>query len=134
MWMSEAAHKAGVNVQTLRYYERRGLLPTLPRRASGYREVTDETVRIVRFIKRAQRLGFSLEEIEVLLKLRRNSGANRQRVRALAERQVGLVEEKIAELERMRNALRTLVSSCRHAGTLACPVIEALDEELGTDA
>ena len=75
MWISEAAEQAGVNIQTLRYYERRGLLPKAPRRASGYREFPDDAVRIVRFIKRAQDLGFSLDEVEELLRLRRHSAA-----------------------------------------------------------
>ena len=59
MTMGQAAAQAGVNVQTLRYYERRGLLPRPNRRGSGYRELTSETVRVVRFVKRAQALGFS---------------------------------------------------------------------------
>ena len=74
MWISEAAEQAGVNVQTLRYYERRGLLPKPPRQTSGYREFPDDAVRVVRFIKRAQELGFSLNEVEELLRLRRQSG------------------------------------------------------------
>src|SRR4029453_6945820 len=88
MWISEAAEQAGVNVQTLRYYERRGLLPKAPRRSSGYREFPDDAVRIVRFIKRAQELGCSLDEVEELLRLRRNSGRHRVRIRALAERRI----------------------------------------------
>jgi DNA-binding transcriptional MerR regulator len=127
MWVSEAARKAGVNVQTLRYYERRGLLPKAPRRPSGYRELPDETVRIVRFIKRAQQLGFSLDAVEVLLRLRRDSGRNRQQIRTVAQGQMQQIDKKIAELERMRAALRKLVSSCRYGGTLHCPLIEALD-------
>jgi Hg(II)-responsive transcriptional regulator len=133
MWMSEAAERAGVNVQTLRYYERRGLLPKPPRRASGYREVPEETVRIVRFIKRAQQLGFSLDEVEVLLRLRRQSGRNRQQIRSLAERQMRDIDKKIEELERMRAALRKLVSSCRDGGTPNCPLIEALNGEDGDE-
>ncbi len=70
MWITQAARQAGVNVQTLRYYERRGLLPKPARRESGYREYTPEAVLIVRFVKRAQDLGFSLDEVEQLVKLR----------------------------------------------------------------
>ena len=70
MRIGAAAERAGVNVQTLRYYERRGLLPRPPRRTSGYREFPDEAVRVVRFVKRAQDLGFTLDEIEELLRLR----------------------------------------------------------------
>ena len=133
MWVSEAAERAGVNVQTLRYYERRGLLPKPPRRASGYREVPEETVRIVRFIKRAQQLGFSLDEVEVLLRLRRQSGRNRQQIGSLAERQMRDIDKKIEELDRMRAALRKLVSSCRDGGTPNCPLIEALNGEDGDE-
>jgi Cu(I)-responsive transcriptional regulator len=127
MWISEAAEQAGVNIQTLRYYERRRLLPKAPRRASGYREFPDDAVRIVRFIKRAQDLGFSLAEVEELLRLRRQSGRNRARVRSVAEEKIQQIDKKVAELERMKRALQTLVHSCRDGATLDCPIIEALD-------
>jgi len=127
MWIGEAAEQAGVNVQTLRYYERRGLLPKPPRRTSGYREFPDDAVRVVRFIKRAQDLGFSLDEVEELLRLRRQSGRNRSRIRAVAERRMRQIERKIAELERMKRALDTLVHACHEGTALECPIIEALD-------
>jgi Hg(II)-responsive transcriptional regulator len=127
MWIGEAAEQAGVNVQTLRYYERRGLLPKPPRRASGYREFPDDAVRVVRFIKRAQELGFSLDEVEDLLKLRRGSRLNRKQIRSVAERRVRQIEQKITELARMRAALRRLVHACHEGTTLDCPIIEALD-------
>lgn len=133
MWVSEAAERAGVNVQTLRYYERRGLVPKPPRRASGYREVPDATVRIVRFIKRAQQLGFSLDEVEVLLRLRHQSGRNREKIRTVAERQMRDIDKKIEELERMRAALRKLMISCRDGRTPQCPLIEALNGEDGDE-
>ena len=128
MWISEAAEQAGVNIQTLRYYERRGLLPKAPRRASGYREFPDEAVRIVRFIKRAQDLGFSLDEVEELLRLRRQSSRNRGRIRGVAEEKIAQIEQKIAELERMKRALQTLVHSCHSGEALDCPIIEALEK------
>ena len=128
MWISEAAAQAGVNVQTIRYYERRGLLPRPVRRTSGYRELDPEAVRRVRFIKRAQDLGFTLDEIAELLKLRAARPQSRARVRAIADRRRMQVEQKIAELTRMRDALQMLSSQCQHGGTLHCPIIEALDE------
>jgi Hg(II)-responsive transcriptional regulator len=128
MWISEAAEQAGVNIQTLRYYERRGLLPKPPRRASGYREFPDDAVRIVRFIKRAQDLGFSLDEVEELLRLRRQSARNRNRIRAVATEKIGQIEQKVAELERMKRALQTLVHSCHAGAALDCPIIEALEK------
>jgi len=132
MWISEAAERAGVKAQTLRYYERRGLLPKAPRRTSGYREFPDEAVRIVRFVKRAQELGFSLDAVEELLGLRRHSGRNRQRIRSVAERRIRQIDQKIAELQRMRRALRTLVHTCHEGTTLECPIIEALDGEVAS--
>jgi Hg(II)-responsive transcriptional regulator len=130
MWISEAAEQAGVNVQTMRYYERRGLLPTPPRHRSGYREYPAEAVRVVRFVKRAQDLGFSLDEVGELLGLRRRSERNRQRIRTVAERRIRQIEQKIAELDRMRRALQTLVHSCHEGNTLECPIIEALEGEV----
>jgi len=127
MRIGTAAEQAGVNVQTLRYYERRGLLPRSPRRLSGYREFPDDAVRIVRFIKRAQDLGFTLDEIEELIRLRSDKRRDRSRVRAVAERRLRQVDRKIAELERMRAALRHLVHRCTAGSTLECPIIEALD-------
>jgi Hg(II)-responsive transcriptional regulator len=127
MWISEAAEQAGVNVQTLRYYERRGLLPKPPRRTSGYREFPEDSVRVVRFIKRAQDLGFSLDEVQDLLRLRRQSPRNRARIRAVAEQKIEQVDRKIAELERMKGALASLVHACHDGTTIECPIIEALD-------
>ena len=131
MWISEAAEQAGVNVQTIRYYERRGLLPAPPRRRSGYRELPEETVRRVRFIKRAQELGFSLDEIGELLRLRSAKPNSRTRVRALAERRVKQIEQKIAELDALRKALQTLVHRCHEGTTLECPILEALEQSSG---
>jgi DNA-binding transcriptional MerR regulator len=117
-----------VNIQTIRYYERRGLLPRSPRRVSGYREFPDETIRVVRFIKRAQELGFSLDEVAELLRLRRQHGRDRRKVRAVAERRIAQIDQKIAELERMRAALHHLTHACRAGTTLECPILEALDQ------
>ena len=114
-------------MQTLRYYERRGLLPRPPRRDSGYRELPDEAVRVVRFIKRAQELGFSLDEVEELLKLRNDKRRDRVRVRGVAERRVRQIDRKIAELQAMKRALGHLLHCCRAGSTLECPIIEALD-------
>ena len=128
MRTSQAAEQAGVNVQTLRYYERRGLLPKPPRRRSGYREFPEDAVRVVRFIKRAQELGFSLDEVEELLRLRRQSASNRTRIRSVAEQKVRQIEQKIGELQRMKRALQTLVHACHEGTTLECPIIEALEQ------
>lgn len=126
MWISRTAKEAGVNTQTLRYYERRGLLPRPPRRGSGYREYPSDAVQLVRFIKRAQDLGFSLDEVEELIKLRGVRASERQKVRRIAEKKIADIESRIAHLESMRDALQHLVRSCHHGGSATCPIIEAL--------
>src|SRR5436305_7887145 len=98
MLITETAREAGVNTQTLRYYERRGLLPKPARRGSGYRDYSGEAVRLVRFIKRAQELGFSLDEVEELVGLRGVRRGERHRVRAIAERKIDDIDRKIAQL------------------------------------
>src|ERR1700676_2941039 len=99
MRIGTAAGQAGVNVQTLRYYERRGLLPRPPRRTSGYREFPDDAVRIVRFIKRAQDLGFTLDEVAELLRLGQNRRRDRVRIQAVAERRIHQIDRKLLELQ-----------------------------------
>jgi Cu(I)-responsive transcriptional regulator len=128
MWITQAAKEAGVNAQTLRYYERRGLLARPPRRGSGYREYPADAVRIVRFIKKAQELGFSLDEIEQLVRLRGVRRGERQRVRAIAERKIADIDRRIAHLQSMRGALSQLVESCHQGGAADCPIIDALNE------
>jgi Cu(I)-responsive transcriptional regulator len=127
MWIGETAREAGVNAQTLRYYERRGLLPRPGRRDSGYREYSADAVRLVRFIKRAQDLGFSLSEIEELVRLRGVRRSERQQVRAIAQRKVDEINRKIEHLESMRSALEQLVRACKKGGDADCQIIEALN-------
>jgi MerR family mercuric resistance operon transcriptional regulator len=133
MRIGTAAERAGVNVQTLRYYERRGLLKRPPRQTSGYREFPDEAVRIVRFVKRAQDLGFTLDEVEELLRLRNDRRRDRARIRSVAERRVRQIEQKVAELQAMKKALSHLLHCCREGTTIECPIIEALDGARGMD-
>jgi DNA-binding transcriptional MerR regulator len=106
----ELAERAGVNIQTLRYYERRGLLDAPPRRPSGQREYPQATVRLLRTIKAAQRLGFTLAEIEELIALsehRRGSGELRRRAR----RKIAEVDARIGQLQQVREALETVVAA-----------------------
>jgi len=126
--IGEVAGRAGVNVQTLRFYERRGLLPEPPRRTSGYREYAPESVRRVRFIKRAQELGFTLAEVEELLRLREDPRIPCREVRATAETKIAHIEEKMRRLRAMRAALAALVESCAANREHHCPLLEALDE------
>lgn len=125
----EVAALAGVNLQTLRYYERRGLLKKPERRASGYREYPLDAVQLIRFIKRAQGLGFSLTEIEDLLRLRSDQKASCSEVRAAAQTKIEDIDQKIRALRAMKHALGVLVSSCTGDGSArACPILEALDD------
>jgi len=123
------ARGAGVNIQTLRYYERRGLVRPPGRTPSGYREYPSEAVRLVRFIKRAQDLGFTLNEIGDLIALRNAAGRKRDNVRALAVAKMRDIDRKLEQLKAMRGALSTLVETCAcRDGKPACPILEALDE------
>lgn len=126
--IGQVAGEAGVNVQTLRYYERRGILQAPVRSASGYREYPPDTVRVIRFIKRAQELGFSLSQVEELLELRGMRPGKREAVRSLAAAKIQDIEEKLRDLESMKRALRVLVDSCAcKGGGLECPILEALE-------
>lgn len=125
----QVAAAAGVNVETLRYYERRGILREPPRRRSGYREYPAKTVGIVRFVKQAQGLGFTLEEIEELLALRDDDSRTCGEVRATASAKIGEIDLKIRRLRAMKRALTTLVDSCvDDASTRECPILEALHD------
>ena len=133
--IGEVASRAGVNIQTLRYYERRGLLEAPGRTGSGYREYPSETVRLIRFIKRAQDLGFTLKEIEELIALRDAKGRKRSEVRSLAEAKMRDIDKKLAQLQAMRSALYTMVESCTcRDGRPTCPILEALDDAQDTTA
>jgi Hg(II)-responsive transcriptional regulator len=123
----EVAARAGVNIQTLRYYERRGLLKEPPRRSSGFRKYPEEAVRIVRFIKHAQQLGFTLREIDELLQLREDRERTCAQVRRAAEAKIADIDSKLDRLTAVRGALEVLVQSCRYKRATRCPLIEALD-------
>lgn len=127
----EVAARAGVNVQTLRYYERRGLLKEPERRLSGYREYPPDAVQLIRFIKRAQDLGFTLSEVEDLLRLRADHESACAEVRSAAEAKIEDIEQKIRHLRAMKRALGVLVASCATEGfPRHCPILEALDDRM----
>ena len=119
------ADEAGVNVETIRYYQRRGLMPEPDKPAQGYRRYDATTVKRVRFIKRAQALGFTLEEIGGLLKLDEAHAC--AETRELASHKLQTIETKLADLVAMRKALMTLLRQC-DAGAMKgnCPIIHAL--------
>jgi MerR family transcriptional regulator, copper efflux regulator len=128
MRIGDVASQAGVNRQTLRFYEREGLLPNPTRAANGYREYPVQTVALVQFIKRAQDLGFSLDEARALSELRHAPGANRLKVRALAEHKREDVRRRIAQLRAVERALTQLIETCYHGEPPRCPILEALTE------
>ena len=122
------AQKAQVNVETVRYYERRGLIPEPPRGNSGYRQYSQDAVARIRFIKRAKELGFSLQEISELLSLRVDPETTCGDVKGRAEAKIADIEGKILALQSMKEALANLVASCSGDGpTSECPILEALD-------
>jgi len=124
------AKQAGVNLETVRFYERRGLLPTPPRSASGYRLFPAETARRLKFIRRAQELGFSLAEITELLSLRVSRRTTSAAIRARAEAKIADIEAKMRSLESMKKTLRKLTKVCDRCAPLAeCPILESLDRE-----
>ena len=128
--VGEVAQRAGVNLQTVHYYERRGLLPKPPRTDSNYRAYPADAVLRVRFIKRAQDLGFTLKEIQELLSLRAAPRARCGDVCERAEAKVRDIDEKVRTLQAMRTALTKLVGECSGSGPVTkCPILEALDSE-----
>ena len=127
MQIGQLAQHAGVAIDTVRYYERQGLLPPPQRRASGYRQYGEQDISRLRFIRRAKELGFSLQEIQDLLRLSGNQDADRAEVRALAQHRLADIERKLRELEAMRATLANLVGHCSGHGSLdGCPIIESL--------
>lgn len=122
------AKRAGVNVETIRYYQRRDLLPEPAKPRVGFRHDTHETVKRVRFIKRAQALGFTLDEITGLLTL--NETKTCTETRGIAAHKLELIEEKIAELAKMKKALARLIRDCDASSTGGpCPTIHLLTDE-----
>jgi MerR family copper efflux transcriptional regulator len=131
--IGEVARQASVGVETVRFYERQGLLAEPNRRRSGYRQYDIEAVAVLRFIRRAKALGFTLKEIKSLLSLRLDSTATRVEVRNQAKSKVADIEARIADLQRMRDALQQLIKKCHGEGTLAgCPILEALEGTIPT--
>ena len=128
--IGKLADAAGVGIDTVRFYERAGLMPPPPRTPSGYRLYTGEHVQRLRFIRRAKALGFALEEIAELLRLSTGKGG-RAGVKALAERRLADLQRRIRELEALRETLAHYAHACSGYGPLeGCPIVEVL---LATD-
>lgn len=132
--IGEVAKQAGVGVETVRFYEREGLLDEPERRASGYRQYDEEAVAVLRFIRRAKELGFTLKEIKSLLNLRLDTSATRADVREQAREKVADIEAKIADLQRMKDSLLKLIRKCSGHGTAkGCPILDALQGSGGEE-
>jgi Hg(II)-responsive transcriptional regulator len=126
--IGQVAKEAGVGIETIRFYERQGVLEEPERKVSGYRQYDPEVVRLLRFVRRAKELGFTLKEIKGLLALRLDSSATRADVRKQAKTKLEEIDAKIHDLQRMRDALSKLVLTCHgHGAASGCPILEAID-------
>lgn len=126
MRTSEVAAQAHVNSQTLRYYERRGLLPEPERSPSGYRSYTADAVRVVRFVKQAQQLGFTLDDVEELLHLAGGGPASCEEAKRMARARIADLERRIDQLASMRDALNRLVDTCDQPQR-DCPILHDIE-------
>jgi len=127
--IGKVARMAGVGIETIRFYEREGLVADPPRKESGYRQYGPETISRLRFIHRARELGFSLKEIKELLFLRLDPKATCDSILDRAEEKIREVEERIHTLQRMKRALKALAKACPGQGPVSrCPIIGVADD------
>ncbi len=127
------AERGGVNLQTIRYYEREGLLPKPPRLKSGYRVFPETAVLRVRFIKRAQELGFQLSEVRQLLSIQIDPAKECSDVQRLAKAKVEDIEARIRTLQSMRRVLSKLADACPGCGPSSeCPILESIEAKEGS--
>lgn len=125
--IGEAASRSGVNAKMVRHYESLGLLPSVNRTESGYRQYTETEVHTLRFIKRARDLGFGMAEIEELLKLWQNRRRSSAEVRRIASRHVAVLDQRLAEMEQMLRTLQHLIHCCQGDHRPECPILEELE-------
>lgn len=129
--IKKVALKSDVGIEPIRFYERKGLITPIYRSAAGYRFFSDLTIKRIRFIKRAQALGFSLSDIKELLSLSQSSLNARQEVYQKTIQKIDLVSEKIEELKKIKHSLEKLVDCCKGQGPIEeCPIIEAFESHL----
>ena len=125
--IGKVAQQAGVNVETVRFYQRKGLVERPVPKSTSFREYPSGTCERIVFIKRAQTLGFTLKEIAELLSLADNPSGKRSEVRALAEKKLNAIREKLLDLGRMEQTLSALVGKCSGRGRISgCPIIDAI--------
>lgn len=126
--IGQVAKQVDLSVEAIRYYEKQGLIPEPVRTASGYRQYKQDTIDRLNFIQQAKAVGFSLSEINELLNLRAREDSTCASVRAHAERKIADIDQKISELERMKNALQRLASNCPGKGPISdCPIIDEFE-------
>jgi MerR family mercuric resistance operon transcriptional regulator len=132
MRTGQVAREAGVKVETLRYYERRGLLAEPPRLESGYRTYDHDAVRIVRFVKRAQGLGFSLDDVEALLELDGGGPESCEAAQLVAEQRIAELDRRINDLRAMRDSLQQLLTTCHMPRSeRECQLIRSIAADAG---
>lgn len=126
--IGQVAEAAEVGVETVRFYQRQGLIEEPPRQGTQHRRYSQETVARIRFIRGAQNLGFSLKEVEDLMALRIAPGTSKAEIKARAQAKVDEIEEKTKNLQRMRDSLLKLIGACEGTGTVEdCPILQAFD-------
>ncbi len=126
--IGEIAKRTGVTVETVRFYEKKGLIVTPERSGSGYRQYPADTVKRVRFIQHAKEVGFTLNDIGELLALRREPGTSCADIKLRATQKIEEVDQKIQDLNRIRDALGRLIMKCSGRGVLReCPILEELE-------
>jgi MerR family transcriptional regulator, copper efflux regulator len=124
--IGEAAQRSGVSARMVRHYEGLGLLPEVARTESGYRQYDDADIHTLRFIKRSRDLGFSMEEIAELVGLWHNRRRASSSVKRIAEKHLGELEQRIADMQSMRNTLAHLVHCCHGDARPDCPILDDL--------
>lgn len=132
--IGQVAKQSGVSVETIRFYERKGLLEEPPRKASGYRLYSGESIKQLAFIRQAKVLGFSLTQISELLSLQMDPSKDCGHIQGLAREKLQEVEQKIESLSRIKEALQTLIEQCPGEGPMDnCPILDALNINQDTD-
>ena len=131
--IGEVARQTGIGVETVRFYEKRGLIDEPPRTEAGYRQYPENTAPRIRFIRHAKELGFTLTEIKELLHLRLDAATTCDDVRHMAEKKRMDIMARIESLQGMEHALRKLIDACSSSGPAGhCPILDALDPEWGS--
>ncbi len=127
--IGEVANKSHVGVETVRFYEREGLIALPKRNVSGYRQYSESAIKQIQFIQHAKTLGFSLKEIRELIKLKSTRDARCKSIKSTAKAKISDIQEKIDALKRMKMALEPLVAQCKSSDPISdCPILNALDE------